>query len=46
MVIGSTFLKDKVEKEAKRIMKSLKEVEDFESGKKRPKSFDDFLKEL
>ena len=33
-------------REAKRIIKSLKEVKDFESGKKQPKSFDNFLDEL
>lgn len=38
--------KYKARKEAKRIVKSMCEVEDFESGKKQPKSFDDFLKEL
>jgi hypothetical protein len=38
--------KYKARKAAKRITKSLKEVRDFESGKKTPKSFDDFLNEL
>jgi phosphopantetheine adenylyltransferase len=38
--------KYKANGEANRIIKSLKEVKDFESGKKHPKSFDDFLKEL
>ena len=33
-------------KQAKRIVQSLNEVKDFESGKKQPKSFDDFLNEL
>ena len=41
-------LNDKISarKEAKRIAQSLNEVKDFESGKKQPKSFDDFLNEL
>lgn len=38
--------KFKAQQEAKRIIKSLKEVKDFESGKKQPKSFDDFLSEI
>ena len=38
--------KFKARKEAKRIVKSLCEVKDFESGKKQPKSFDNFLREL
>ena len=38
--------KYKVRKEANKIVKSLKEVKDFESGKKTPKSFDNFLKTL
>ena len=38
--------KFKARTEAKTIVKSLKEVKDFESGKKQPKSFEDFLKEL
>ena len=38
--------KYKARKEAKRIVKSLCEVKDFESGKKQPKSFDEFLSEL
>lgn len=42
-----TFItKHKAKAEAKRIIKSLKEVKDFESGKKQPKSFDEFLKDL
>ena len=36
--------KYKAKKVAKNIINSLKEVKDFESGKKTPKSFDDFLK--
>lgn len=40
------IIKYKARKEAKKIVKSLKEVKDFESGKKTPKSFDDFLKTL
>ena len=43
---GNIFLKYKAEKAAKRIIKSLNEVKDFESGKKQPKSFDTFLEEL
>ncbi len=38
--------KYKARKEANKIVKSLKEVKDFESGKKTPKSFDNFLKTL
>jgi hypothetical protein len=38
--------KYKARKEAKKTIKGLKEVKDFESGKKTPKSFDDFLKTL
>jgi phosphopantetheine adenylyltransferase len=40
------FTKYRAKKEANNIVKSLKEVKDFESGKKQPKSFEDFLKEL
>ena len=38
--------KYKARKEVNKIVKSLKEVKDFESGKKTPKSFDNFLKTL
>jgi hypothetical protein len=38
--------KYKARKEAGRIIKSLKEVKDFEAGKKTPKSFEEFLNEI
>ena len=44
--IKNFITKYKAKSEAKRVIKSLKEVKDFESGKKKPKSFDDFLKSL
>jgi phosphopantetheine adenylyltransferase len=45
-IVSSFITKFKAKKEANQIIRGLKEVKDFESGKKQPKSFDDFLKEL
>ena len=45
-LIRKNITKDKVKREVNNIIKSLKEVKDFESGEKKPKSFDGFLKTL